>query len=47
MEYDEKSKATTDVAATMSTSAENIVTFTSGIEYGLGDDDGGLSAQDV
>ena len=46
VEYSEKSKATTDVAAAMSASAEDTIKFTSGIECGMGDNSEGLSAQD-
>ena len=47
VEYYEISKAPTNVAAAMSASAEDTVTFASGIECGMGDDSEGLSAQDV
>ena len=47
VEYYEKSKATTDVAAAMSASEEDTVTFASGIECGMGGDAEGLSAQEV
>ena len=47
VEYDEKPKATTDVAAAMSAQSEDTVTFLSGIECGIGDDAEGLSAQEV
>ena len=46
MEYCEKDKATADVAAIISASAEGTVTFMSVIEYGMGDDAEGISAQD-
>ena len=36
-----------DVAAARSTSAEDTVTFASGIECGMGEDAEGLLAQDV
>ena len=47
VEYYEKSEAPTDVAAAMSASAEDTVTFASGIECGMGEDAEGLLAQDV
>ena len=47
VEYDEKPKATTDVAADMSASSEDTVIFVSGIECGMVDDAEGLSAQEV
>ena len=47
VEYYEKSKATTDVVADIYTSEQDTVTFTSGIECGMGDDAEGLSARDV
>ena len=42
VEYYEKSKATTDVSAAMSALTEYTVTFSSGIEFGMGDDSEGL-----
>ena len=47
MEFYEKSKAKTDVAAAMSESTEDTVTFLSGIEFGLVDYAEVLSAQEV
>ena len=47
VEYYEKSKATAYVAAAMSALEEDTVTFASGIDFGMGDDAKGLSAQDV
>ena len=47
VEYYEKAKATTDVAAAMSASEEETVTFTSGIECGMVDDAEGPLAQGV
>ena len=47
VEYYEKSKAPTDVVAAMSASIEDTVTFASGIDFGMGGDAEGLSAQDV
>ena len=47
VEYYEKSKAPTDVVAAMSALVENTITFASRIEFGMGDDAKGLSAQDV
>ena len=45
-EYYEKSRSTTDVAAAMSTLAEDTAIFTSGTECGMGDHAEGLSAQE-
>ena len=47
VEYYEKAKATTDVAAAISASSEDTLTFSYGIECGMGDDDEGLSDQYV
>ena len=47
VEYYEKPKATTDVAADMSASSEDTVIFVSGIECVMVDDAEGLSAQEV
>ena len=47
VEYYEKSKATTDVAAAMSALEEDTVIFASIIECGIGDDAEGISAQEV
>ena len=47
VEYYEIYKAPTDVVSVMSASAEDTITFASGIECGIGDYAEGLSAQDV
>ena len=45
VEYYEKAKATTDVAAAMSASEQDTVTFVSIIECGMGYNAEGISAQ--
>ena len=47
VEYEEKSKATMDVAAAMSAWEEDTITFTSGIGCGMGDNAEGISSQEV
>ena len=47
VEYYEEYKVTTSVASAMSALAEETVTFSYGIEYGMGDDAKGLSVQEV
>ena len=46
VEYDEKSRTTTDVASAMSALAEDTIQFASGIECGMGDNAEGFSAQE-
>ena len=47
VEYYEQAKATEDVAAAMSASANGTLVFATGIECGLGDDAVGLSAAET
>ena len=47
VEYYEKSKTTTDVASSVYVSEEDTVTFASVNECGIGDNSGGVSAQEV